>query len=810
MSLNKNVFLGLIAAFTLASASYGAAEQAQLEHWYDVLDAKEIERIERSADRISESIFHAIDDVKLFETDSDGFSAKIAVHRRVFDNENILNTWTVADRFEIQGKIPLVSETLGGSGLGFWVGANAGMEVINIRQVFPDQYSTLESVSERKQSIESSAWFNEFSKKSSSEEGQWVYKLNEAGNKILSFMRKEPEANARYSDIPGLVLLPVKLPLNMDAFSRMDAGEIVSYLGQGSIEFGSSIGWNADPTGITAVASAGASYSTYLKGVFRISVMKEDERFARVKVTRSETIGHGANLGVTGKPTLLDGIIIIKGLQKQLKIVPFEFNVGSSLGRSFDVGYRFDLSSAQGREAYEKAVVGRFAEADELAEQDSEAVKKIFTRNAKTNDSTTSGGLRLGFLFKHKARASFSNVDAVVTFPDGTRRVLTSLSESDRGWRLFWGVYEKFHNSFTVNLDLDRLENGNADEAMNFVMEGKIDDSDTDLGEYLLYALEMEDAVGKPGVFRRPPPQERAHRVNLGRSSFYYRVGLNHRQLKRFIDTPKEQMWAALEKAFDVPAGTWSNIAARGAYRFSTLGFEALNIPLYVAGLNIRQGSKLWHAEQIRRRWSKLKKISDPRKQAEALGELFFDRIFGYELARLVRQVLSGEEVTFFVSGSSRALGRTTDQGGTKLIVDDIASRMRRDIEFDQSGARPADTALETQVSELEVVALDVNRIEVRFKLQASPRAIFFELSSKRWWRPLTNETLAPVFVPNAGEFSAGENSVIIDRRDLNGVWAPIASKLEPGNRYNLRMATNVDGLHWGAVKEKVFRTLPE
>lgn len=808
MRYKKGSISALFIAVALVSAFAQAREQSALmpERWQDVLDAKDIERIERSADRVADSIFHAIDDITLFETDGDGFSTEVAIHRRVFDNENIMNTWTVADRFTVQGRVPLVAETPG-TGLDFWIGANAGIEVLNIRQVSPAQAKAMPSPEARKQQIVGANWYHDFSKNNQLKDGQWVYRLNEGGNKVLSFMRRDPEHNARYSDFPGMVVLPVKLPLSVESFGRMQEGEVLSYVGQGSVELGSSVGWNADPSGITAVAEMGASYTTYLRGSFRISVLKESESVARVKVTRGETLGHRASLGSNAKPTMLDGVIILKNLQRQLKIVPFEFSIGDSTGRTFDVGYKFDLSTAEGKEAYEKAVVGRFGMADELARENSKVVQKVFTRNAKTGETSESAMLRLGFIFKNQSKATFSNMDAVVTFPDGTRRVLTSASQSDRGWRLFWGVYEKFMNRFSVDLDLDKLENGEADKAMHLTVEGKIDDSDTDNREYLAYVLETEDAVGKAGIFDRVPEKEK---INLGRSSFYYRVAMNHDQIQKFISVPKEHMWTALEKAFGVAPGLWSNLPARFGYRLSTLPLEALNVPLYVAGLNIRQGSKLWHAEKIRRRWAKLKNLQDPKRQAEALGEMFFDRLFGYELARLVRQVLSGEQVTYHVSGGARSVRRVSDQGGTLLTEDDIASRMQSEIEFDRQGPSAPDKAPGAQVSDFDVSLLDSDRVQIRFRLQAQPRALFFELSSKRWWKPLANETLAAILIPNAGDFSTGENTVIVDRRDARSVWAPIAAQLKPGDRYNLRMAINVDGLHWGQVAEKTFRTLSE
>ncbi|OFZ18268.1 MAG: hypothetical protein A2X94_07460 [Bdellovibrionales bacterium GWB1_55_8] len=783
-------------------------------------------KLDRAGDKLGDIIFDGLDDSRLFSESNDNFSLNLRVKRRVFDNADILNSWTVVDRFEMSGGIPLANDALSVAGsafsnMGFWISANSRLDFVNIRQVLPSEYPNLPPPEALKNEVQTAEWYREYLAAQAAEkesplssemtpepDGEWVKSEGEKGK--FKFRLSDPEDHARYSKLWKLLVFPFRFPMKASSIARLQDGEIVSYRGEGSLELGASVGWNPDLTNLTSSAQAGLSYQTYVSGAHRISVMRETARFVRVKASRVATVGHSMTAGADFKPAPLDGIIIIKNIQKNLRIIPFNLVAGDSLSKIFDVGYRYDLSVPEARKAYELAVIGRLGLSDELAVDSAgnptdfakTGVEKVFTRHAKASNSSQAATLRIGFIWKRNARASVNAIDAIITFPDGKHHVFTSEVLTSTDWRLLWGTREKLEHNFTVSMDLNEFaKNPEKEDAFHLMMEGRIQDTDTSEKEMTAYTLEVENSVGKPKIFPLIP-----NIGGLGRSHFYYQIALDNALIRKLIETPENQMWRLLEKAFEVPEGSWATKKARRIYRMKMSALTALNVPLYVTGFNIERGSNLRHANKIYKRWKRLRLVEDPKKRAEALGKMFFDRIYGYELMRLVRSALDGETISYYASGYNNSFGRIVDQGGSQLRFDNIATKVRREIDFDHEGSRTQDGNPLSTISNLTANVLSYDSVELAFELAETPVALFLQLRIDNWWWPFRDDNRCSLLVPNLGNFKKGENKIVLDRTDTASPWYPLAKELVNGNIYAASLATNTDRIHWGPVAIEKFR----
>jgi len=820
----------LVLFFATASAPAAwSSSWIEAEPWESVLDGRTIREVDRVGTRMSDALFDVIEDIPFYKTSSELFSFNVSGQRRVFDNADILNSWTVVDKFNLAGNFPIFKDGFGDlstGAVGFSIGGGIGLDFINIRQVTAKGYGSFPSIQKRQEEMEKEAWYEEFTKmraesaaaaeSDSAEQFEpvWVEEQQEDGKvkKILNYTLKDPEENARYSKFWNVVTFPFRLPLKATALRHLESGEIISYLGTGLVEVGANVGWNLDPTGITGLAQAGVSYRTYISGTFRISVLKENDRFVKVKLTRVGTLGHGTAIGTDYKPTVLDGVVLVKSLQSSAKLIPFKLNIDQSASKSFDVGYRYDITNLKGRRAYERAVFGLMARSEELAShEDGPAVTGVehaFKRTMNSTLRSTSARMKLAFIFRHDASNSVVHADAHVTFPDGSHHVFTSTAANGSSWRAIWGVHESTQHNFTVSMDVDHYVKAARDDSFNLLVEGSINDSNASEGELLRYILAVEDSVGKVNIFRRPDTFPEEFRKTPGKCSFYFQLGINNSQIHRFIDTPASEMWPALEKAFDMETGAWSTKANRLRYAAKWSGITLLNGILYTAGYGLPAGSKLIAAKRIHRRWTALQKIEDPVKRAETLGKMFLEKSFGYELVRLIRAVLSGETVSYYATGNNSLFGRVVDQGGTTLDFDNIATRAQRRVEFDQEGRRIQDSDKMAVVHDLDIEVLNDNKLRLSFVLSKTPLQLFIQLRVDNWWRLFHGGEQSALLIDNKGEYKEGVNTIVLDPADTGSPWYPLARILEKDNVYVASMALTNDGSHWGAVSTKRFRFL--
>jgi len=402
------------------------------------------------------------------------------------------------------------------------------------------------------------------------------------------------------------------------------------------------------------------------------------------------------------------------------------------------------------------------------------------------------------------------------------------LAENTQEWSLIWSRYEKSQHNFSVNLDMDEVaRNPTRKDAFALTVEGRMDDSNTSPRELLSYILEVENSVGKTDLFPRTVeldklkgsyydvPNPFKSSADLGSSHFYYQLMLNPQQVQKFIEYPESKMWTALEKAFhpeDIwpawlwPDGSWSARWKRYLCNFACFPVTVMDVPLNLFQLNLAPGTDLLYAQWIHNQWVELKKIENIKDRAEALVQMFFDRLYSRTLIYLLRSTLEGENIDYYVNATNGAIGKVVKEGGSKLVYDDVATRANEAIEFDRHGSRlPGPNPM----LKIENFSADPSGSDVKltFELAETPKKLYFDVSyDDGRLSPFRNNGLTALVVENKGNFFKGLNIIILDPKDFDDPMLDISRTLEKKGKYTLRMAASQDGLTWGETVERTFR----
>ena len=545
--------------------------------------------------------------------------------------------------------------------------------------------------------------------------------------------------------------------------------------------------------------------------------MKENSRYARVRVDQVRSRSTTTAIGGSDKPRILDGFILTRFLSSQMKIIPFNLQVSDSVARSFQMAFRYDMENAHAREAYERAVLGSFALSESLAlDKDGNptdfsvtGVSREFVGGSITNRKAETRKLQLTVLLKKNHRGSLTSIDAELRTPEGLRHTFSSVADDAKEWKALLGRFEKMKHSFGIYLDPDRFEQNPQDpEALELIAQASIDDSHTKSDEMLQYILAMENGVSQFGIFPRPfDRDERAARErrkleeqlgfpagSFGRSLLWRELRVPRHALDRFQDANEDQRWSLLEKVFGAKPGEWKNSLSRALYNLLRAPLSLMNVPLYLADVNLREGSMLYHATRIEKRWQKLQTETAPKSRVEAMGKMFYDTTYSYELTKLLRGILEGEYVPYSVSGYSSLFGQIRKDGQTQVTLEDVATREQDRIDGRGPPERP---------TSLRVRALQDRLQSLELELPSDTRAVNLQILSLE--RNRTRELLSTLVRSTDFPLPRGRLSIDFLSEGGESPWAD-ACKLplrhfENGLLFAQVRATQ-DGLRWSEPLE--------
>ena len=803
-----------------------------------------------AATRFSASIFESLTNRELFNTYLLGdLQTGLRVQRRVFDNQDIIDSWTVIDIMKVPFYFPipiLSGETgLGTGNFGINMGLSFGGEAYHIRQVSPKDWKNIESVKSIEENLDQiEDQSGELSEQISSNQGLSEFDIiheedSQAGpldglSRFIFWRSQNPRIRARYNKLWNLLTHPLKLPLSAKRMDKYRIGDVASYGLEGAVQLGISAGWTDFSIAGTNFTStrAGLGITTYLKGDFRISLWKENESFAHVKLTKALNRGTSVNLGeLSIDQNLFSGFLLFDKKVFTIKdqFIPFSFSLNRNKARQFDIGYRYDMRLPNARLAYEEAVLGRFKKSHDMALKVGSGVSESFTRDSTTTANSKSYKMKLS-LFLEKANSnSQAKTWATITMDDVEHTLYSSQSLTLKAYDSLWGRSEIKRHQFLTTYN-ERIYQRNPKEGLGMRIEGRLEDSHTSSKELFKYISEVETAIGKPGLFPRPPKyfptlscdevedhipgadEDDCQRegdgkeklARYGTTSFFYQVDLNLDHLFNIRNATKSEFWRAFEEAFVIEEGRWSKPWRRGLSFAVNSYASLLNIPLSLLNINLNNGGRLIVAQRFYRSWKKLKKIKDPIKLVNAFGNLYKTLHYSPEFVKATRILAGSAPAKFYLTAKADQVFGQISEGGTTLgDIFPIGDEARRRIDFDRFGPR-INADKNALVTNLKFKKLDEDTAKLTFNLLRKPEYLYLRVDQAPSWGRYQN--LVRLIVKNNGEFKKGINTLTIKRDNRNGYLGRLRKAFFNGKYSTFMMAYSIEEQNFGSVSSVRFR----
>lgn len=800
-----------------ATLSFFLAALASAEDDIPVYDFPESFRlgIEKSGSyarqRMSDALFDSIDSLKITEFSNERTSVGLYIGRSVYNNFDVAQSYTVVDTVRIPVTLYSYSVPIGNTHFALTFGIGGAFQMRNIRQVTRNNWKDLERMEDRAKGVEATEWFKEADPNFANPENPPYTEIPKKDSNPL--FQLDSLNHARYAKFWNQLSFPARLPLKAEWIDRMDVGEIVTYGGEGYAEFGASFGvFKNLPEFDEVIRGMGlsADYKLFIRGEYRIVILREDEFHVKVKVLRRDETGRRMGINAESQKTyLFDGFALF-GKEMRffgVNLIPFNFQKVNSKGDVIEQGFRFDLRDAEAREAYDMAVIGRFAKADEVAMRlEAEGVKegavqRMFHRDADEEYERSSRSLKI-FLYNQDRSSESRSSDAKITLKDGEHQVYSAVVENRFESKLFLGSRERSVNRATIDF---------ADEVLGVILEAWIEDSQTDGVELQRYAGVVESLIRRGKIFPDfplygPPAPDRYPRHNgqevvfpfeYGPSAFYFRMDADAQEVERFIRTPDDEKWKILEIAFGVEEGRWDSAWERGAHRVMSYLGKLINLFFLPFDLRLKDIEALYVADSIFQNWVAIGEERDPYQLTKLMAQQFADRVYGFEMMHVFTLALDPERVPFFLSANNLAFGRINVQDGHFGNAGKTLEEYRREanIENPEIGHN-----IDLVIQDMSVEVLNEAQVEVRFVANARPHMVYFRIDEKGFFPSTEKE----IVVLNTGWADKGENRIVLDKNGM-GFTKVLADALTEASEYELFLGLGARDRTWGPVSVKKF-----
>lgn len=796
-------------------AAFAAPQDREFQEWPNDFRYRVKKAEVGFSQRFVDYLFDSIDHVNLFNISKNTWSIGLDSNRAVYDNHDVFQSYTVVDTLSLPIGLYSYSTLIGDTSLLFGLGIGGNFTFTDIRQVSKSNFGSIEQLEQRVREIRFSDWFAAVSERRADPNNP-PYREAPATTDEPGFPMSSLN-NARFSKMWNRVAFPARLPFKAEWLSRLDAGEVVTYGGEGYIEVGPSWGKVADlvdVNGTMKVISAAMSYKAYLRGQYRIAILKEDENFVRVKVLRRGEAGNRFSVGAnTDRISLFDGIMILE--RAASNFIPFNLEKNKKRAKIFEQGFRFDLRTSQGREAYENAVLGRLAMADELSTQyvesgiytgQSAPVERLFRRTA--NEKSNSETRRIKLYVYDQTRSTdvtAADSDVMMKSDRATSKVYSSITENRMESKLLFGSREKLLTRTTIE---------SSPKVFGAIFEGAVEDSITDAKELNAYEDLVEGILQRGQIFTRLPvstpdtrsfpgvpsngenPYEKDHEPkvgNYGLASFYFRIDASGNHIAKFLNLPEQQRWAVLEKVFKQEPGTWQTEEGRKFARLKGYAGRAISFFLIPIDVRARSLESFSFAKEIYDRWGSLGQfISDPETLVFEMGKLFSDTIYGPEMMATFTTAVAEDKMPFFLTANNVSFGRINIREGEYNEAGKTLEDYRRAANFDNPEL-PQNVNL--AVNDLHSRVLPDGKVEVLFRLTERPEILYFRVDRVS----MMTDTTAELIVVNAGQANIGENRLVFDPNESN-YGGVVARAFKVPAIYDLFVGGGMGRGNWGPV----------
>lgn len=759
---------------SVSTGTSPAKDAPKVEMWPDKVWTDISREVDRSGTQLTNVLFDAIDEFDLYSMSQGNGTGSISIKRSVFDNQDILNTYTVNDQFAInlgrsatEYSIPLIPSAT--SPLNFNLGVGGKLLVTHIRQVFSAKYPELPKLENLEKELKDE------SKVYEQEERKW--------------WEMDPSWRPRLAKFWNPLITIWRIPWTKEGLKKINSGDLVSYSTSGYVSVGLEAGFL--PLRITPGVdlSVGMGVQAYVKGEFRITLLKESDRYVRVKVTKVGSFGQGLTAGATtNNIKVMEGILLFEGkkLETQLPdqkitVIPFKVALDREDKKQKDIGYRFDLNDPKAEEAFEKAMRGNFKAAEDVAKINS-SVTHILTRDALEKRRSTSYSLGLKWLYNFGKSKEKKDLWAVIQRPDGTKEIFKSSFQLAKAWSTLWGSGEKQNFLFTTVFDKTAYEKGEKN-TFQLVSEALYEDVNTSGREMQKYIRDIQLVLGGRQVLPELPllvPKENSSKLKMAaykRSSFYFGQYFTEEQVKKFLCTEPKKAWEIANRSFDY---------VKDEYERSG---------------KVNRFYKHWMALQ-----NKFQQDLSSDEMIEALQDL--RKLFRFQ-ARAIHAMralvlaMDGEEIDYFITATNQSFGRIQFRGREATNTERLLQMADETVDFENKvGLYRPD--LNAKISDLKIEQLPDNRLKVNFNLPKDTKYIFFKVLRSSGWKKVKN--LKDLIYVNKGRFKEGANEWILGPDSKDHLDVAIWSTLTTEEYYTLQMSASLDAKSWGRVESNRFK----
>lgn len=751
---------------------------------------------DQTASNLSSALFNNIDEFKHTVIDFPKGRGKVGieVHRDVFDNFDLLQTYTLIDRVKLKvdaSPFPKLSTWiedratigLGAPYVGVIFDPQASIEWVNVRPVKAHDFK------QGNVPLPEAPGFT-LNAKAPRPEPSPDLNLSEMNPDIpMSFL--DPLNRARFSKIPSLFTFPFRLPLHRSDVSRMKDGEIIGYAFDGRIEVGVKAGLKVIPSLNVLHAGLEVRGTVITHGRYQISVLRENGRFARVKLTRLKESGKRGVLKIGAERYgVYDGAIIFKGTKLEqkgvgkfdLKVVPFQWDGTTFRTNQFDVVYRYDLESEIGKQAFHKAVLGQFTLSDEIADAEfatpgDRRVEQLVSRDSILTSKTNSIKSDWADVLNLDWNRKIDHLEATLTLRDGTHHVFQGLRETEKQRDfLFTFTREKRNRRMTLLFD-EELYSKRDPESLFLITEITEEDSSTRGRELNRGINHMEGFLRKSDIL--PPVVTQMSglsdedssissktRLRYGSSSFYYGYSLNLKEIEAFLSADRAVVYDNAKRYFNETS-----------------------------------------AESLIKAWDSAAKAVSIKSKGDLLfkplRELFTNRFPIEPLTHIIFDTLVGQPINYFVTAQNVAFGRIQDHGKTVTTVDKILTLTDKELGFESYAQRLKQDG-EALVTKIRIDPRDDGILRLRFTLSHLPENVFFRLFRTTGLKRQKRE--AEFIISNRdGRFKQGENSIDLDPYSSDLLTAKLSRSLIRDQFYTLSIAHSRSFSRFGTLASKRF-----
>jgi hypothetical protein len=767
--------------------------------------------------------FGGSDDAKL----SYGLGLSLSVSRKAIAHKRIRNNYSVYDYLYIGISPSLVP---GWGPASARISGNIGFEFTNIRQISPSDYKGLPRL---KKLI---AHFKKSSDKEKNKRPS-LDVLKSTNEKYKSFMPpsdREIFAKVYLGRVWNPVTQVFRLPLNAKMIDTFDPGEIMAYSLNGGVYVGLGLG-SPIPSNLPGlnILRAGVEAGIFFQGRHQVTVMKEPSKnskdnFVRMKITRLKHGGVRASAGSTHTTNLnkmvnLKGNFVFTTLGGILKFRPYTYEIERSKANIYDAAYRVNLSTKEGREAYNRAAFGDFRKMEKYSHDfrfrslasNKRPVSRLYTKKEKKQIRRRSRYVQL-FLLSLKKNQVLSQTETEEEISGIKKRYLDTEVLTEKTRQLLFAFNKNRSHRFTIHMEPEKYRRTKDRYALTLNIEVKRRNDNTKGSEYVEYVKEVEDSLNRPGMFPLPPKGERGYfKGYLGKTELLYKLKIDRYQIQKLMNYPEKKMWPALIKAFNAEKLGWNTKSGRAKMVAKRIALYGATIPVSLLGYKLKQKDDILIAKMKYDRWKGLREHA--RQQvflkdfSLRLGKFFESGDYGPEMIKLLRIVLDGERIPYegYFKNELITTHGIFKFGKTGKFVD--PSKIKIDRAFDYY--RPHWRGIPVKNVNATIIGTDYFRLS--FFLKEVPKTIFFNLRSKNTLGILTNKSLATVILENkGGRFKKGLNVMQFFIKDRQNDLFPLMDKLKIrkkhafwASRYRLTVAASDNGLHYGDVDWSDFRT---